>query len=267
MVVTLLFSAGLLVTDPQAILGGMLIPRLPSGSSSVVLGLMGGVGGSVTLLSYGYWIREKGWRGSAVLGRVRLDLAVGYALTGIFGVAMLVLAAAVLGVSGTGMPGGSAGLVACGEAIREAAAARFGSTTGLAVSKVFLVGVWGAVFTSTLGVWQGVPYLFADYLRAFRGRGDEEVDVLSPAYRGYLLFLAIPPAILLFLDKPIWVIRVYTVTGGLFMPVLAASLLWLNSRRALVGDHRNGLLATSALVLSLLLFGAIAIRQLIDLAG
>jgi hypothetical protein len=128
-----------------------------------------------------------------------------------------------------------------------------------------LIGVWGAVFTSTLGVWNGVPYLFADYLDAIRGRFDTEVDTRGAAYRGFLLYLAVPPMALLFLGRPIWVIKVYTLTGGLFMPLLAATLLWLNSRRKLVGELKNGLLSTATLVLALLLFALIAGRQIVDL--
>jgi Mn2+/Fe2+ NRAMP family transporter len=262
MVATLLVSVTLVGADLGAAIRG-LIPALPPGSAATSLSLMGGVGGSVTLLSYGYWIRERGWADPRVLKRVRLDLAVGYGLTGLFGVAMLLLAAVVLG-GGGGMPAGSAGLVACGEAIREAAGARLGPVWGLIGSVVFLVGVWGAVFTSTLGVWNGVPYLFADFLRGFRSRPGVEVDTRGWAYRGYLLYLALPPMILLVLDRPIWVIKVYTLTGGLFMPLLAASLLWLNSRRGLVGENRNGPLSTCLLWCALALFGAVLVRQLMD---
>ena len=263
MVLTLLVSVAMVGPNLGLVLRG-LVPSLPSGSAVSVLSLMGGVGGSVTLLAYGYWIREKGWSGTGSIGTVRLDLTVGYALTGLFGMAMLLLAAVVLG-GGDGMPSGSQGLVACGDAIREATTGRFGAGTGSTVAGIFLVGVWGAVFTSTLGVWNGVPYLFADFVHALRGRFDEVVDTKGRAYRGYLLYLALPPMALLFLDRPIWVIKVYTLTGGLFMPVLAGSLLWLNSRTRLVGELRNGFAATANLVLALLLFGMIAIRQIADL--
>jgi hypothetical protein len=114
-------------------------------------------------------------------------------------------------------------------------------------------------------VWHGVPYLFADYVNALKGRYDEDVDTRGFAYRAYLLYLAFPPMVLLFLERPIWIIKVYTLTGGLFMPLLAGTLLWLNSRRALVGEMRNGAVATATLVLALGLFVLIAARQLIDL--
>jgi hypothetical protein len=70
---------------------------------------------------------------------------------------------------------------------------------------------------------------------------------------------------LLFLDRPMWVIKVYTLTGGLFMPLLAGTLLFLNSRQKLVGELRNGPVALATLMLALVLFAAIAARQLIDL--
>ena len=263
MTITLLVSVAMVGPDLVSLFRG-LVPTLPKGSAGATLSLMGGVGGSVTLLAYGYWIREKGWQGAGAVSGVRIDLTVGYALTGLFGIAMLLLAAAVLG-GGEGMPPGSQALVACGDAVREATTGRFGAAAGGAVASIFLIGVWGAVFTSTLGVWNGVPYLFADYLDAFRGRFDTDVDSTGLAYRGFLVYLAVPPMALLFLGRPIWVIKVYTLTGGLFMPLLAATLLWLNSRRRLVGDLKNGVVATGTLVLALLLFAVIAGRQLVDL--
>jgi Mn2+/Fe2+ NRAMP family transporter len=76
MVVALLLSVIVVGPDLREVLRG-LIPTLPPGSASTILSLMGGVGGSVTLLAYGYWIREKGWTGAAEIGKVRVDLGVG----------------------------------------------------------------------------------------------------------------------------------------------------------------------------------------------
>ena len=204
MVATLAICVVLIAPDAGAVLRG-LTPDMPRGSAAAVLSLMGGVGGSVTLLSYGYWIRERGWSSVGALPRVRIDLAVGYAVTGLFGAAML-------------------------------------------------------------GVWQGVPYLFTDFVASMRGRVGP-VDVTGPIYRGYLLYLAVPPMAVLFLGRPIWVVKLYTLTGGLFMPVLAGSLLWLNTRRRHLGAVRNGALVNAALVAALALFVAIAVRQFLDVLG
>ncbi len=263
MTLTLLVSVVMVGPDLATLWRG-LVPTLPPGSATATLSLMGGVGGSVTLLAYGYWIRERGWDGAGSIGTVRLDLAVGYALTGLFGVAMLLLAAVVLG-GGEGMPAGSAALVACGDAIRDATTLRYGAPIGRAVAMVFLIGVWGAIFTSTLGVWNGVPYLFADFLNTLRGSYGETVNTNGASYRGFLLYLAVPPMALLFLGRPIWVIKLYTLAGALFMPLLAGTLLWLNSRRSLVGELRNGFVAIITLGSALVLFALILVRQIVDL--
>ena len=38
----------------------LLVPALPPGGGSTVLSLIGGIGGSITILSYNYWVRESG---------------------------------------------------------------------------------------------------------------------------------------------------------------------------------------------------------------
>ena len=265
MVLTLLASVILVGPDLARVLRGLLVPRLPSGSAPTVLSLMGGIGGSVTMLSYGYWIREKGWNGKSWVRTVRRDLGLGYALTAVFGVAMLVLAATAL-VGLGGMPSGSQGLVACADALEQGANQRFGETIAQVARSTFLIGLWAAVFTSTLGVWQGVPYLFADFTTHLR-RKSSKVDADSWTYRGYLLYLAGPPMVLLILDRPVWVIKLYTLTGGLFMPFLAASLLWLTTKRSLMGELRSGKLSLTAMGAALALFVAIAVRQIMDLMG
>jgi len=263
MVLTLLASVVLVGPDLARVLRGLLVPRLPSESATTVLSLMGGVGGSVTMLSYGYWIREKGWDGKSWITTVRRDLGIGYLLTAIFGAAMLVLAATAL-VGLGGMPAGSQGLVACADALEEGASGRFGETIAAIARGTFLVGLWAAVFTSTLGVWQGVPYLFADFTQVL-GKRVGKIDETAWTYRGYLLFLAFPPMLLLVLDRPVWIIKLYTLTGGLFMPFLAASLLWLTTKSSLMGGLRTGRLSLAAMVAALALFAAIAVRQIIDL--
>jgi Mn2+/Fe2+ NRAMP family transporter len=229
---------------------GLTVPRVPAGGTLLLLGVVGGVGGTLTLLSYNYWMREKGWAGAAWLPAVRFDLGVGYALTGLFGVALVSLAAGSLHPRGVAVAG-SEGVLEMAQLL----GARFGRPGEL----VFLVGFWGAVASSALGVWQGVPYLFADYAGMMRRRGRPEPPSTSGRlYRGWLLVLTFPPMAFLLLDKPVWLVVAYAALGALFMPFLAATLLWLNNRRDLVGDLRNGPLANFALVACLALFGYLA---------
>lgn len=217
---------------------------IPPGSVELILGMIGGVGGSLTLLAYGYWIREKGWSGPTAMAWVRGDLGVAYGLTALFGLAVVVLASGVLGRAGITVAG-SQGVVQMGQMLESS----LGRVGGIA----FAVGFWAAVATSLVGVWQSVPYLFADAVRL--SRGEAEVSTQSRAYRGYLLYLGLVPTVLLFLDKPVFLILLYSVVGALFMPFLAFTLLWLLRKGGPAGTAHNSTGTSVALVLCLILFG------------
>jgi Mn2+/Fe2+ NRAMP family transporter len=194
---------------------GLLIPSVPAGGLGWTLGVMGGVGGTVTLLSYGYWIKEQGRAKPADLKDCRIDLGVGYAMTAFFGIAMIVI--------GSQLPTGGKG-----NAVALGIAHVLGSQISPVLGWLFLVGFWAAVFSSLLGVWQGVPYLFADFWRLKKGHAEPGHGLASTSsYRGCLLFLAIAPLAVqsLSLKEIAWL---YAVLGSLFMPFLAATLLYLN---------------------------------------
>ena len=233
--------------DLTGFMQGLFVPTVPPGSAKFLLGLMGGVGGSVTLLCYGYWIRERGWSGPTAQRRSLVDLAVAYSLSGLFGLAMIVIAAEATPAD------------ASGNALVLALAARLGELLGPTGASCFLIGFWCAVFSSLLGVWQGVPYLFADSLAQLRSRRSAEVPTVTnatrtPAYRAFLAYLAFPPLILLYFKSPLTIVVLYAITGAFFMPFLAAVLLVMNNRKTWVGSLRNGPFINALLVLSLGLF-------------
>jgi Mn2+/Fe2+ NRAMP family transporter len=206
--------------------------------------LIGGVGGTLTVLCYGYWIREEGRHGAEDLRVCRIDLAVGYTMTALFGISMVIIGSTVE-VQG----GGATLLVDLAE--------QLGQATGPALKWLFLVGAWGAVFSSLLGVWQSVPYLFADFWQLL-GNEDagtrREVDTRGRPYQAYLLALAAIPAVglwLPFAKAQKW----YAVFGALFIPMLALVLLALNGRSRLIGrQSRNSLAVTTLLIACVGLF-------------
>jgi len=253
MFAVVLYCAVALQPDWGSVIGAIAVPRLPEGSVFFVLGVIGGVGGSVTLLSYGYWMRERGWSGSGKLRQVRTDLLVAYGLTGLFGIAIMVISA---GVSPD---------VLSGSKMVLAVAEQMGATVGDVGKWCFLIGFWGAVFSSMLGVWQGVPYLFADFAHEWQNKtGDKVIDSRSVPYRAFLAFLAIPPMILLWSGKPVWVILIYAVAGAAFMPLLAGLLLYMNGFRNWLGPLRNRWQANLTLLAAVVLFAALLIQKLID---
>ncbi len=253
MVVTVLLTVILISPDWAGVIRGLTIPIFPRQGAGWLLAVMGGVGGTVTLLCYSYWIKEKGRAGKQGVKDCRFDLAVAYALTAFFGVAMVIIGSRV-------KVGGS------GDTVALVLADQLAGALGPSGKYLFLLGFWGAVFTSLLGVWQGVPYMFADFLRLHRR--DPESDAqpadlkATPAYRLYLIGLAVLPLSLLWLKVQL-VQYVYGIVGALFMPFVAATLLLLNNRVRLVGrEFKNGWFINLLLVLTLAFFSYVGLREL-----
>ncbi len=168
---------------------------------------------TLTVLCYGYWIREKGRVGTDDLATCRIDLGVAYAMTVVFGIAMVIIGT-TLRIEGTG-----AGLLV-------ALADSLENSLGLWGRWFFLLGAFGAVFSSLLGVWQSVPYLFGDIWRLFIQQSDPAVrepgatvDTRSTPYRAYLLAIAIVPMLGLFMSFR-EIQKLYAVIGAMFIPCL-----------------------------------------------
>ncbi len=231
------------------------VPQLPKGSLFYALGLIGGVGGSITMASYGYWIQENQWKDRSHISFMRYDSAVAYIVTAIFTLSLLVLGAALL--FGTHYSiSGEQGLVSF--------ASIMGNELHPAARWLFLLGFWSASFTSVLGVWNGVAYLFADFIRTIRAAHIEKEHLnQTKAYRFYVFWLTFPPMLLHFIGKPVGLIIAYGALGALFMPFLAVTLLWLlNSKKQLPEQERNHWFSNLFLSLCLLLFAVLAASEL-----
>jgi len=76
MTLTVVVTAFALAPDPEALLRGLVPSAATLGGPALgwTVALVGGVGGTVTILCYGYWIREQGRRGLGDLWTCRLDL-------------------------------------------------------------------------------------------------------------------------------------------------------------------------------------------------
>ncbi|MCW0216090.1 MAG: Nramp family divalent metal transporter [Pseudonocardia sp.] len=269
-------SIAVLVSPDLGNLANGLVPRLPDGSIVYVLGLIGGVGGTITMAAYGYWMFAKGWKGTGWLSMMRLDNAVGYVMTGIFVVAMLIVGSTIL--LGQNLTESDSGLLTLGTALGE----RYGDWSRI----LFLVGFLAVTSTSLLGVWNGVSLLFADLVRTLRLPHGAAAEVGAEAavpgerpaddkgyqataversvpFRGYLLWLTIPPMGLLFIDKPFGLTLVYGVLGSVFMPFLAITLMLLLNSTRVTGSGRSGWLSNIALGAASALFLALLVTDLV----
>lgn len=233
--------------DPAAFVRGLLVPTIPDADGQGLtwtLALLGGVGGTLTLICYAYWMREAGRQTPEHLARCRLDLVIGFTVTVIFGLAMIVIA------SGLEVSGRGAGLIV---GLADLLEQRLGPVARWA----FLLGAFAAVFSSLLGVWQSVPYVIADTwaLRHAVGRPGRLPDralvsTTSPIYRRSMLAIGLLPALGLFASFEA-VQQAYAVLGAFFVPGLAIALLLLNrSRGPIAGPLANGWPGTGLLALT-----------------
>lgn len=274
-----------------------LLPVLPDEKDSILntLGLIGGVGGTITLAAYGYWVNAKGWTNTGWMKVMRLDNRVAYITTGIFVISMLFVGAELLHSSNVAIASGDKGLIQLGDILED--------EYGTATAKFFLIGFFATSFTSLIGVWHGVSLMFADFVERYRkdradratgegkppagkttsGEGSVSGEGSAPSegstsgeevasgarerswpFRAYLLWLTFPPIVLLFQGEPFRLIILYGVLGAAFLPFLALTLVWLLNSSRTPAEWRNGILSNSMLTIAGLIFVILCVKQIWD---
>lgn len=255
MFVTMLLAAALTLPNLGEIAAG-LVPVIPEGAMINVLSVAGGVGGTITLAAYGYWLREKGWNTPRFMKVMRLDNGIAYLVTGLFVIATLIVGAELLYSAQIAIGSGDQGMVDLAGVLAD----RYGDWLG----KLFLVGFWAASMSSLVGVWNGVSLMFADFFGHVQGKPHDHPDRLSGGryYKFYIFWLTFPPMIMLFLGQPVYLILAYGVLGALFMPFMSVTLLWILNTARTPAEWRNGTMTNIMMFLCTLAFAALAIDQL-----
>jgi Mn2+/Fe2+ NRAMP family transporter len=189
---------------------------------------------------------------------MRFDSKTAYTITAVFTLAALIIGAKFL--FGTGIEiRGDQGLLNLAQML--------GDEFGEPLKWMFLIAVWSSAFTSLLGVWNGVPYLFADFVKTIRKKKDplSPVSETDPAYRLYLAWLTFPPMLIYFYGKPVELIILYGALGALFMPFLAISLILLLNSKKVEPEYRNNWIANAVLIGCVLMFIVLGVTELKDL--
>ena len=244
------------VTPNLGDIAGGLVPRVPDGSLLYCLGLMGGVGATLTLASYTYWMRDNGWNTPEWLQTARVDIRVGYAVTGIFVLAVLIVGAEFLYGTDASIDG-EEGLVPFADSLGD----RLGGVTRW----LFLLGFFAAAYSSLVGAWNGFAQLFADYMKTARDeRTTAPPNEKSGPFRAFLAWITFPPMVLLFFDQPVFLVIVYAALGAMFLPFLAGTLLYLNNSGRVPKALRNGIVANVVLAGSVMLFAVLAVQKIAD---
>jgi Mn2+/Fe2+ NRAMP family transporter len=260
---TIISCAVLTFHNPAGFFQGLLMPRIPSGSGSTVLSVLGGIGGSVTMLSYNYWLREEKMVGPKWVKLIRYDITLAYVFTAVFGISVMSIANQAFFLSGV--------KITDAQAVTKMAAT-LGTILGPLGFYAYSIGFWAAVTASLLGVWQSVPYIFADFWGLLRRYSPEKrmeiTQVKSTPYRLALVYITVAAIPFAFTKQPLFIIRTYTIIGSLFIPFLAGTLLYLNNYRlpTASGVKRNSLLTNAVMTLAMILFAYIGVRDLLRAA-
>jgi Mn2+/Fe2+ NRAMP family transporter len=256
MFVSMMTAAALTLPNLPELLTG-LVPTIPDGAILNVLSVSGGVGGTITLAAYGYWLREKGWTTPRYMRVMRLDNSVAYVVTGLFVVATLIVGAELLYSAKIAVATGDQGMLDLSNVLED----RYGAAAGT----IFLLGFYAAAMSSLVGVWNGVSLMFADFVGHVRGHEADHPDSRAGGryYKAYVLWLTVPPIVLIFLGQPVGLILAYGVLGAFFMPFLSVTLLWILNTDRVPREWRNKLPSNIALVLCTLAFGALAVNEIV----
>jgi len=256
---SILVCAALTMTNPGPALHGLLVPTIPPDGGRYVLSLIGGIGGSITMLSYNYWMREEKIEGAQYLTYVRGDVAVAYVFTALFGLSIMLIANRAFFLAGV--------TITDAQAVPKMAE-MLGSILGPFGVYAYSLGFWAAVSAALFGVWQSVPYLYADLYGIYKKLPAEAREaatrVTSTPYRLALVYITLVPLPFAFMGRPIAIIVTYTIVGSLFVPFLAGTLLYLNNRVKWQEPVPHNHWATNLLLVGILaLFVAVGAQEAI----
>jgi len=264
--VTFATAAVLSRPDLGAAARAIVMPNLPANRGLhdvffVLMALIGAGSGSLTNLTYSYFIHRKGWRSAGYLKRQRVDLLLSVLCMFVLSALVQLAAAGTLRASGVQL--NSLDDLA---AILAHAAGRLG---------VFLfgLGLWAVALSVFVGASSGFALIVTDICRNVipvarktgsdcRGGENPERDII---YRGCILFAAVSPLYILFTGvRPIWLVLFVSSLTFALVPLTAFGLLWITNDRKRLGSHANGwftnatlalLIATSLLLACQNLFG------------
>ncbi|MGJ5819352.1 Nramp family divalent metal transporter [Paludibaculum fermentans] len=242
MTASLIVAAFLSHADPAALWKALILPGLPADKGAysaalLVMALIGTEAGSLTNLTYSYFLRAKGWTSARDLPRQRFDLFT--SITCIFLLGTLVQIAAAASIHPLGLK-----LKNADDLVRI-----FSQSLGVAGRLIFGAGMWASAFSGFIGGTTGYALMVTDILRHGMLRsGAAGLDSKRPApetrrdpyFQGFVAFWCFSPLYVLFTNwEPVVIILIVNSLMVVLIPVLALALLRLTNDRKRLGDHTN----------------------------
>lgn len=248
--ISLVIAAALSNPDPVGIARGTFIPSIPGqeglySALFVLMALIGTEAGSMTNLTYPYFMYEKGWRDLSYLKKQRFDLRFGVVSIFVMGALLQIAAAGTVRPLGVELEG------------PEHLVRIFSETQGVLGLVIFALGIWGASFSTYVGASMGYALIITDLCRNYIPALKKPLDPQNkkkaiqydPIYRWCIVFWAFSPLYILFTGaRPVWLVLTVSSVVVVLIPVLALSLLKITNDRSLMGQYKNGWVTNSVLV-------------------
>ena len=215
--VSFLVTAFLTSPDWSAVLAGFIQPELNSDNLLTVVGLIGTTVVPYNLFLHASLVKEK-WKSAEAIPHARRDTFIAVILGGIVSMSIIIAAAGV---------GGNAIVNAAD--LARALEPLYGES-----AKVLLaIGLFAAGITSAITAPLAAAYVCAGCF----GWSD---DLKSGAFRAvWMIVLAAGVMAASINLRPIDIIKFAQIANGILLPVIAAYLIWVVNRKALMGSFRN----------------------------
>ena len=211
---------------------------------------------------YAYFIQEKGWKDVSFLKQQRFDLATGVICLFVMGALLQIAAAGTIHPLGIQIQD------------PEDLGRIFSETQGVVGLVAFSLGLWGAAFSTFIGLNIGFALIFTDICRSIvpglKDSGEREKEGYlpkkDPIYRWIIAFWSFAPIYIIFTDvKPVWLVLAVMALLVLLLPVLGISLLWLTNNKSLMGEYRNSWLTNLILTAMVLVALYLTFQRGVDL--
>ncbi len=253
--ISLMIAASLSHPDPTGILHGTFVPTIPGAtgfysSTLLLMALVGTEAGSMTNLTYPYFMYEKGWRDVSYMKQQRFDLGFGVVCLFLMGALLQIAAAGTVHPLGIKLEG------------PEQLVRIFSQSQGAVGLLIFALGLGGATFSTYVGATTGYALIFTDicrsYIPSLKKAATEKGNKRAPArndplFRWAIVFWSFSPLYILFTNaSPVWLVLTISSIVIVVIPVLALPLLLLTNDRKLMGKYRNGWFTNTILVMLVL---------------
>ena len=233
--------------DFSAMMGG-LVPRIPNGGDLTAIALIG-----TTIVPYNLFLHaaaaRRKWDSEAGLADARRDSGFSIGFGGL--VSILILSTAAATLFGAGIEISNAADMA--RAIEPA----FGASGRYLVG----TGLLAAGLTSAITAPMATGYALSELIGGDEAQRQRYFQITA------LIVLVIGTALSLLNIKPTQLILVAQYANGLLLPIVAVFLLWVMNRKALLGQHVNGLLSNLLGGAAVLITFGVGLRSILRAAG